>query len=144
MPENLTLTKDDLKELLRSNQEALVEVIREMKKPNEIEQAEIDTQKRDIAAKQSERKTNASSVKEEIVNRRAIKRICSHEHSNGNTHCVWVQERSGPGYLLCQKNQCIIRPGKTPQNYQGDHIYDSDAFNRIFQKLNTSGADIIG
>src|ERR1022692_1348777 len=114
MPESFTLTKDDLKEILRSNQEALVEVIREMKKPNEIEQAEIDTQKRDTAARQLERKTNASSVKEEIVNRRAIKRICSHEHSNGNTHCVWVQERSGPGYLLCQKNQCIIRPGKTP------------------------------
>ena len=67
MPENLTLTKDDLKEILKSNHEALVEVIREMKKPNEMEQTGIDAQKRDIEAKQSERKTNSESVKAEIT-----------------------------------------------------------------------------
>ncbi len=141
---NMTLTKEDLKEILKANQETLVEAIRELKKPTEIEQAQIDAQKREIEARQSERKTNSDSVKDDIINKRAIKKSCSHEHPNGTTHCVWVQERTGPGYLICQLNQCIIRPGTAPKNYQGDHIFDSDTFNRIFQKLNTSGADIIG
>lgn len=139
-----TLTKDDLKAVLKANSDTLIEVIRELKKPNEIEQARIDAEQRDIEAKQRERLDNAESVKAEIVNRRQMKRICSHEHPNGDTHCVWVQEKTGAGYLLCQKNQCKIRPGAAPAGFQGDDIFDSAMFNRIFQKLNTSGADIIG
>lgn len=144
MPETIALTKEDLKEILKANQEALVEAIREIKKPTEMEQAKIDAEKLATEARQTERKTNSAAVLEQISNRRAIQRMCSHEHPNGDSHCVWVQEKRGPGYLICQKNQCIIRPGKAPQGYQGNAIFDSDLFNKIFQKLNTSGADIIG
>src|SRR5690348_9691198 len=111
MTDTATLTKADIKEILKANNDALLEVIRELKKPTEIEQAQIDTQKREIEAQQKQRASNADSVRAEIETKRQIKRICTHEHPNGDTHCVWIQEKSGPGYLLCQKNQCKIRPG---------------------------------
>ena len=80
---------------------------------------------------------------------RASKRTCRHQHPKGDTHCVWIQERSGPGYILCQMNQCIIRPEPAPKvshgrgpdgkeiwvDYDGDDIYDTNEFNRLWQTL---------
>jgi len=148
MAEALTLTKNDLKEIVSAavaaSQASVVEAIRELRKPSELEQARIDAETRDMKAKNDERLTNAASVRATMETKRAIHRACTHEHPNGDSHCTWVQEKAGPGYLICQKNQCIIRPGQPPANYNGDDIYDSPMFSRIFQKLNTSGADIIG
>jgi hypothetical protein len=49
-----------------------------------------------------------------------------------------------PGYLLCQKFQCKIRPEPRPEKgFDPDAIYDTAQFNKIFQKLQSGAGDII-
>lgn len=144
MPEAIALTKAELKEILAANHEGLLEIIREMKKPTPQEQRQLDAMAKEIEQQQKERKANSEAILRKIANKRAIQKSCSHEHPNGDSHCVYVMESSGPGYILCQKNQCIIRPGEAPKDYKGDAIYSTTMFSSLFQKLRTTGADIIG
>lgn len=138
MPEQIALSKEDLKEILRANQETLLEVVKELKKPNEVEQAEIDRQAREMRAKNEERKINGGNMLAEIEAKRALQKICTHEHRNGDTHAVFIQEKTGPGYFICQKNQCKIRPEPRPADddprLDRGAIYDNAQFNRLFQK----------
>jgi hypothetical protein len=125
---SMTLTKEDLAAIVTA-------AIAAAKAPNVVEQAELDARKREIAEAQSLRLQTSEEQKKEVANKKWIHHNCTHEHKNGDTHCVWVQEKSGPGYLICQKNQCIIRPGAVPSDYKGTQVFDTALFNRIFQKL---------
>lgn len=137
---NISITKDDLKEIVGA---AVVAAIAAAKAPTEIEQKQLDAEQTRLKAAQTSRKQLSKGVLEEIENKRFIHSTCSHEHKNGNTHCVYVQEKVGPGYLLCQLHQCIIRPGSASPNYKGVVIYNTEMFNRIFQKT-TSAGEIFG
>ena len=124
-----------LAEQQRQSDERLMKIIAELKKPTVMEQKQLDKEAAEILAKNEERKANAEGM---LAKRKAdhdMKRACSHVHPNGNTHCVYIQERRGPGYILCQRNQCIIRPEPAPAKYDGDDIYDTQQFNRLFQSL---------
>jgi hypothetical protein len=144
--ETVQLTKNDLKEILadqaRLNAELLRETIAEIKKPTQAEQRELDATKLRVEQEQKERQALSKSLVEEIENKKTIQRLCSHEHRNGDTHAVYIQEKSGPGYFICQKNQCKIRPGNAPEGYKGGDIYDTALFNRLFQK--SANNDIFG
>lgn len=133
--ETIQLTKNDLKEIITS-------AIAAAKAPNEVEQRQLDAQKLEIEQAQKERLIQSKSVLDEIEQKKTIQRLCSHEHRNGDTHAVYVQEKSGPGYFICQKNQCKIRPGAPPEGYKGGDIYDTALFNRLFQK--SANNDIFG
>ena len=141
MSEEKSISLSDLKQILadqaRQNAEQLATVIQELKKPTVLEQQQLDREKAELLAKNEERKANAQGQKQILAEKRAIQRICSHKHARtGDSHCVFIHERSGPGYLLCQKNQCIIRPGVQPkENYNGTDIYDTALFNRILQEM---------
>lgn len=134
--QNISLTKDDLVEIITA-------AVAAAKAPNAVEQRKLDAEQKQIEQDQENRKKTSGQVLQGIENNKWVKRTCSHEHKNGDTHCVYVQERVGPGYLLCQKNQCIIRPGTPSPNYKGSVIYDTELFNKIFQKTPGSG-DIFG
>ena len=131
----LNLTKQDLADIIAS-------AIAAAKAPNVVEQAKLDAQKKQIEVDQQNRLKISKDVLTEIEGKRWVKRTCSHEHKNGDTHCVHVQEKHGAGYLLCQKNQCIIRPGTTSPNYKGSVIYSTELFNQVFQKL--PGGEVFG
>ncbi len=137
----VSLTPQALKELITS---AVSAAVKAAKEPTVIEQAELDKQEREAAQKQEARKLQGEAVLEDLNNRRMLQRLCSHEHRNGDTHCVYIQEPKGPGYLLCQKNQCKIRPGVAPKDSASGDIYDTDLFNRIFQKVPGAGQEIFG
>jgi hypothetical protein len=122
----------------------LARVIKAVKEPNAIEQRKLDAEQRTIDADQANRKKVAADVLQTRATKRRIQQMCSHEHPNGTSHCVYVKEQVGPGYMLCQKNQCIIRPGVASPNYKGDVIYSNDLFNKIFQKMQSTQGDIIG
>jgi hypothetical protein len=136
---NINITKEDLKELITS---AVAAAVAAVKAPTAEEQRVLDAEKKRIETDQANRLKTADSVKQDIANKKWTHLNCSHEHKNGDTHCVYVAERVGPGYLLCQKNQCIIRPGTPSKNYKGTVVYNTDLFNKIFQKL--PGGEIFG
>lgn len=127
MPEQ-TVTVSDLKEILR-------DVIREVKAPNVVEQKKLDEQARQTEIAQDNRRKQADLMIEDQKNKRFVQRACSHEHRNGDSHCVYIIEKNTPGYILCQKCQGKVRPGGAPKGYKGDDIYDTALFNRMFQKL---------
>ena len=131
----LNLTKQDLADIIAS-------AIAAAKAPNVVEQAKLDAQKKQIEVDQQNRLKISKDVLTEIEGKAWVKRTCSHEHKNGDTHCVHVQEKHGAGYLLCQKNQCIIRPGTPSPNYKGSVIYSTELFNQVFQKL--PGGEVFG
>lgn len=62
---------------------------------------------------QRERTKTARRVREEREARRQTQLSCSHEHVGGSSHLVFVETtqpgQPSSGYLLCQKNQCIIK-----------------------------------
>ena len=126
--ENTGLSKEDLAAVLS-------QVIKAVKEPTAIEQRKLDAEQRILNQAQVERKNLAESVIQEKQQKMAQQRVCSHTHKNGDPHGVYITEPTGPGYILCQKNQCIIRPGVQPKDYKGNAIYDTALFNKIFQTL---------
>jgi hypothetical protein len=126
----MEISKSDLQELLAG-------VVKAVKEPTALEQKKMDAEAKTVAQAQEDRKKLSQSVLEDIANKRFIQSVCSHEHKNGDSHCVYIQESKGPGYILCQKNQCKIRPGTAPTDGTADAgaIYDTALFNKLFQKL---------
>lgn len=132
MSETLTISKKDL-------QEIVVAAITAAKAPNLVEQAELDRQQREMEQAQKDRKELSAQVLADLENKRAIRAACTHEHANGDTHAVYVQEQAGPGYFICQKNQCKVRPEPKPEkNSDPGAIYNTREFNRLFQKVRTN------
>lgn len=129
MPEREgTFTKQDV-----------LDIIAAVKAPNPVQQAELDRQSAEMQQKQKDRKETSAQVLADIQQKRAIRAICTHEHPNGDSHAVYIQEQVGPGYFICQKNQCKIRPGVKPEKGgDAEAIYDTREFNRLFQKANTN------
>lgn len=153
MAETGAVSVEQLKEILAEQQRMFAQqtaaLIEAMKKPTVMEQKALDKEAAELLARNEERKANAAGMKIKRDSDRASKRTCRHQHPKGDTHCVWIQERSGPGYILCQMNQCIIRPEPAPKvshgrgpdgkeiwvEYDGDDIYDTAEFNRLWQTL---------
>lgn len=140
MSQQLSLTAEQLQQLVAT---AVESAVRAAKEPSAIEQKKLDAEAEVIRVQQEYRLRTAASVKEDQEQKKAMQRICTHEHRNGDTHMVYIQEQKGPGYLLCQKNQCKVRPGIAPEGYEGGDIYDTELFNKCFQKIST-GAEIFG
>jgi predicted RNase H-like nuclease (RuvC/YqgF family) len=137
--DKVTLTKAELKQLIQEAkaeqpdlQTILETVIREIKKPTALEQKELDRQQREIESSNQERLDNSQSIIARLEQKRWEQSTCNHEHAQGQSHCVFILDGN---YMLCQKNQCIIRPGTAPANYQGSDVYNTQLFNSIFQKL---------
>jgi hypothetical protein len=128
---NIVLNEEALERLF---ERALKTAIAAAKEPSALEQKKLDADALRIEGEQAARLRLSTEVKAEAQAKHARQRLCSHEHANGDSHVVYVQERKGPGYMLCQKNQCIIRPGVAPEGYTGNVIYDTNQFNRLFQK----------
>jgi hypothetical protein len=141
MAEDRSISVSELREILAAQQKMFSEqtaaLITELKKPTVLEQQTLDKQNAEALAKNQERKDNAAGMKAKRDADRMMKRTCNHTHPNGNTHCVYIPATRHDrfGYILCQKNQCIIRPEPAPANYDGDDIYDTAQFNRLFQSL---------
>jgi len=137
-----TVSTSELKEILaeqaRQNSEQLAQIIAAIKQPTVVEQQKIDAAKLELEARNQERKDNSAAMLQKIEGDRLTKLSCTHQHQDGNSHCVLVTEKRGPGYILCQKNQCIIRPGPKPEGYTGTDIYDTAMFNRQLQGLPTA------
>ena len=134
------LTAADLRQILadqaKQNAEMIREVITEIKKPTVLEQKKLDEEAKELLDRNQERKDNSAGVLAQIEHKRSMQRICTHKHRDGNSHCVHIQEQSGPGYILCQLRQCKIRPSAPKAQQQDkDAIYDTDLFNRLFQEL---------
>jgi len=125
------ITPEQMKELLTA-------VIKAVKEPTVLEQQEIDKKKLKDDQAQVARASNAKGVLQEAANKKINQRLCSHESTDPNglthSHLVYIKEPTGVGYILCQKLQCVIRSGVASPNYKGNVIYDTDLFNRLFQK----------
>jgi hypothetical protein len=144
MSESQVLSVEVVKEMMaaqaKQNAESLAEVIKAIKAPTMLEQKTLDREAREELAKNEGRKRTAQEVLQTIAGKKQAQLICNHKHKDGTTHLVHVQEPVGPGYLICQKRQCIIRPGKPMQNRRGDTaIYDTALFNQLFQTTNSKG-----
>lgn len=137
---NPELTVADLMSILaeerRQHAEDMKAIIAEMKKPSVVEQIALDKQAAEIAARQKERLDNAAAIKQLMAEKAFQKRTCTHVHAKTNdSHCVYIMEKRGPGYLLCQACQAVIRPGEPPEGNDTDYIYDTALFNRLFQGI---------
>lgn len=138
----LSLTATDLQALIAT---AVSTAIQEARKPGPKSDREIA----DIEFAQRNREQTADQIIEAAESKRQLQRICSHTHSQregGGTHCVWVREEDprSPGYIICQLNQCKIRPGDYDPHglpFQRDYnaIYDNTQFNKLFQDCGPVG-----
>lgn len=141
MDENKSISIDVVKQMLaeqsRQNGEMLKSVIQELRKPTILEQHALDREAAELIARNEERKTNSQGILQQMRDKQVTQSICSHKHRDGNSHCVFIMEKApSPGYILCQKNQCKVRPGLAPsQNPDIGAIYDTGLFNRLFQEL---------
>lgn len=132
----LVMTPDTFRALI-------VETIAAAKAPNAVEQAALDKQKLETKQAQEARVRQSAEVIAELEAKKWTKLNCSHEHPDGKSHGVYVQERNSPGYILCQSCQAVIRPEPQPKDYKGSAIYNTAMFNKVFQKLQSLTGDII-
>lgn len=136
---SISVVKQMLHEMQRENAQMLATVIQELKKPTILEQKEIDAEIKRIQDANEERKTNAQGIMQQMADKQANQAICSHKHRDGTSHGVLIWEKNGGNYILCQKNQCKIRPGSRPsEGADIGAIYDTALFNRLFQELPSS------
>lgn len=144
MADEKTISIDVVRQMMaeqaRQNAEMLKEVIQELKKPTILEQKELDKEVEKIRAANEERKANAAGILMKMQQDRFEKETCSHEHRNGVSHGVFIQEKApSPGYILCQACQGNIRPGSKPaENADPRGVYSTALFNEMFQKLPSS------
>lgn len=124
----LALTADDLKEIIQTAIEAA-------KAPNVLEQRKLDAEMKAVESAQQDRSDQSDQIKAAIQAKRSTQRICSHMHRDGGSHCVYILDGN---YILCQKEQCKIRPGVAPANYKGGDIYSTELFNKLFQTVATN------
>ena len=145
MSDSQTVSLDVVKQLLaeqqKQNSENLAAVIKAIKEPTALEQKALDKQAQELLSKNESRKRLAGEVITQIENKKYLQSVCSHQHGDAarGTHLVYVKEQRGPGYLICQKNQCKIRPGNPPEGYKGTDIYNTAEFNRLFQTIPNQG-----
>lgn len=147
MPENISLTPEQLKDLVTS---AVSTAIAETKKPTAKEQKQEAQEAALLAIQQGRRAQLGKTVRKREANEKARKRNCSHEHKNGDTHCVFntqeVSTETGKfnfEYIFCQKCQVSVMPGPEPANYNGPNIYDTALFNKLAGKcLQSSGSEM--
>ena len=132
MSDKVSMSVEDMKELIATAVSAAVSAT---KAPNAVEQQKLDQMQKQIKQDNENREKTSRDVLQSIEQKKFSQQVCSHEHKNGDTHCVHIQEPRGTGYLLCQKNQCKIRAGAAPADYKGNDQYDTALFNKIFQKL---------
>jgi hypothetical protein len=127
-----SLTASDLKAILgsvaESNRASLEAIITEIRKPSLKEQRELDKEEADFQAAQEERINNSANIKQMAANKKAAQAMCTHEHKDGASHCVYIQNGN---YILCQKCQDVVRPETRP-----------DLFARLLQSCST--AEIFG
>jgi hypothetical protein len=138
----INLTPEALQAMIAS---AVAAAITESRKPAPPTEQELAA----IQMKQEHRAKQSQHVIDKMKNERAIRMICSHTHAQregGGTHCVWVREEDprSPGFILCQLNQCRIRPGdfdKEGLPFQRDRgaIYSTEQFNKLFQDCGPTG-----
>lgn len=131
----LSMLKEILAQQSKQQAEQLKTVIAELKKPTEIEQKKLDEEAKAILQRNEERKENAAGMLQKIENAKWVHKTCTHKHRDGHSHCVLIHEKNTPGYILCQKEQCKIRPGVAPKDYKETDIYDTELFNRLLQEL---------
>ena len=139
MAEEKSFTAKELAEILaeqdRRSQENLAKIIKELRKPTELEQKEIDEAEK---TKQEDLKTRleiSAGIKQKMKNEEAYRSICAHKHNNGFSQCVHVKETEGPGYILCQECQIRVRPSTSNKTLDPTAVYDSALFNRLYQEM---------
>lgn len=140
--EQISLTPESLQAMIAT---AVATAIQESRKPLPPTEQELAEQKQ----KQENRLKTAEHERATKENKLALQNMCSHTHAQregGGTHCVWVREEDprSPGFILCQLNQCRIRPGEFDKEglpYQRDRgaIYNTSTFNRLFQDCGPTG-----
>lgn len=140
----MALTAEDLKQIAELNSQVIAQsiaaAIAESRKPLPPTEAEL----RAIEVAQQARAANAAGVIAQMENKRAVQRICTHEHKRkegGGTHGVWIRDEDSrsPGYIYCQKCEAIIRPGAynpegLPHERDRRALYNTELFNRMFQE----------
>jgi hypothetical protein len=138
------LTAEDLKQIAALNAEVIASTIAaaiaESRKPLPPTEKELA----ELAQMQQQRVANAAGVIAQAENKRAVQRICNHEHKRkegGGTHGVWVRDEDprSPGYIYCQKCEARVRPGMYDKDglpYQRDRTahFDTELFNKLFQE----------
>lgn len=133
----MELTAEQLQAMITGAVEAAVKAA---KAPSEIEQKQLDAAAKKVAEEQEYRRQTSADVQRGIQEKHAFQHVCSHEHRNGDTHMVYIQDGH---YMLCQLCQAKVRPGVAPAGYNGYDIFDTALFNRSMQKV-PSNAEIFG
>lgn len=142
---NISLTKDDLKEIVSS---AVAAAVEESRKPLPL----TPGQQAEVAMAQENRADIGRQKKEENENKLWFQtNACTHEHSRqagGGTHAVFVRDNDipdSPGYIYCQKCEARFRPDE-PRMKKLDPkaIFNTQKFNELLQSCVTSGAEMFG
>jgi hypothetical protein len=140
---NVSLTADDLKNIIAG---AVSEAVKAAKAPNEIEQAKLDQQKKQIEQDNQTRLETSAQIKQKMDNDAFQKQVCQHEGGRPkHAHTVFVSDDIG-GYVLCQVCRAVIRPEsqlvhfpKDIQTSRKDIIFNTVLFNKVFQNTDASG-----
>jgi hypothetical protein len=132
MSEKLTLTKEELQELMAG---VAASVAAEMKKPVITEE-----QMKEVEAAQDRRREEAANfqaMKDAEKNTRLS--ICTHSNRNGTSACVPVKNGDRVNFIICQHCQLVVKPDGTGE-YVDEVLHDINTFNRMMIAINAGGA----
>ena len=101
-----------------------------------------DPTEKELAQEEQDRKMRlerAEIEKQKLANRKIEQGLCDHSREDGTGACVPVYDERGMiRFLICQINQCIIRPGTRPTGPEAAdcelHIFDNQLFSRELRR----------
>jgi|SRR5882672_11641327 len=142
---NVTLAKEDIRQLVDSAVTAAIRAAREPDPPTKQQLAEIEMA-------QQMRKDTAQGINQKKANDRWFQEHgCSHEHSKqagGGTHCVHVRDNDhldSAGYIMCQLCQGRVRPDDAKwKKLDPEAIFNTALFNKLFQDCAQIQGEMIG
>ena len=121
---SLNLSPADLQAMIAA---AVTAAVVEAKKPAPATERELAN----IKEAQELRAETASNVLAKIEAKKFEQKTCTHAHSTGESHGVYIVDGN---YILCQKCQGKIRP-EDGVSKDKSAIYDTALFNRLFQAI---------
>jgi hypothetical protein len=142
---NVTLSKEDLRDLISGAVTAAIRTANEPKPPTKAELEEIKQA-------QQMRLETAGSLNEQRKHQRWFQtQGCTHEHSKqagGGTHCVHVKDndhQDSAGYIICQNCQGRFRPDDDKwRKLDPDAIFSTHLFNKLFQDCAQAQGEMLG
>lgn len=126
------ITSTDIQRMIETNNENLLKVIAELRKPTVLEQKVLDEEAQKLKDRQVERVETAAQELRDIELRKQFREICTHKRRNNTSRAVYVPNGD---FFICQECRlvCFKEPAPPKGQRNPEAVYSNKLYNEFQQ-----------